>query len=76
MKILGAKAREVRYKIDLDGVILYADTQFESGRNMVLDVIIRNEDGEKINIGEQSKGRILDFLSQNFTDHDVWDQIQ
>lgn len=75
MKILGAKAREVRYKIDLDGVILYADTQFESGRNMVLDVIIRNEDGEKINIGEQSKGRILDFLSQNFTDHDVWDQI-
>ena len=50
MKILGAKAREVRYKIDLDGVILYADTQFESGRNMVLDVIIRNEDGEKINI--------------------------
>lgn len=51
MKILGAKAREVRYKIDLDGVILYADTQFESGRNMVLDVIIRNEDGEKINIG-------------------------
>jgi hypothetical protein len=75
MKILGAKAREVRYKIDLDGVILYADTQFESGRNMVLDVIIRNEDGEKINIGEQSKGRILDFLSQNFADHDVWDQI-
>lgn len=75
MKILGAKAREVRYKIDLDGVILYADTQFESGRNMVLDVIIRNEDGEKINIGEQSKSRILDFLSQNFADHDVWDQI-
>lgn len=75
MKILGAKAREVRYKIDLDGVILYADTQFESGRNMVLDVIIRNEDGEKINIGEQSKSRILDFLGQNFADHDVWDQI-
>ena len=75
MKILGAKAREVRYKIDLDGVILYADTQFESGRNMVLDDIIRNEDGEKINIGEQSKSKILDFLSQNFVDHDVWDQI-
>lgn len=75
MKILGAKAREVRYKIDLDGVILYADTQFESGRNMVLDVIIRNEDGEKINIGEQSKSKILDFLSQNFADHDVWDSV-
>lgn len=75
MKILGAKAKEVRYKIDLDGVILYADTQFESGRNMVLDIIIRNEDGEKINIGEQSKGRVLDFLSQNFADHDVWDKI-
>lgn len=75
MKILGGKAKEVAYKIDVDGVILYVDAEFEPSRNMISDITLRNERGEEINLGENSKNRILDFLSQNFCDHDVWDMI-
>lgn len=76
MKILGAKVKEVRYKISLDGVILYVDTKFESGKNMVSDITILNEYGESINLGQGAEHTIYDFISQNFYNHeDVWENI-
>ena len=76
MKIIGAKVKEVRYKISLDGVVLYVDAKFESSKNMISDITILNLDGEVVNLGQGAEHTIYDFISQNFYSHeDVWENI-
>lgn len=74
MKILAAKVRDVRYKIELDGVILHVDAEFES-KNLIFDITVRNQENEKIDLGRDTKKRIYEFIQQNCYDHDVWGLI-
>ena len=74
MKILAAKVRDVRYKIELDGVILHVDTEFES-KNLIFDITVRNQENEKIDLGRDAKKRIYDFLQENCYNYDVWGLI-
>ena len=74
MKILAAAAQCIRYKISLDGIIFYVDAEFDF-RGLISDITIRNQDFQKVDLGQEAKQRVQEFLDQNFYKFDVWDRI-